>query len=771
MEQHRSTNSFGKRDNDDPPREEKYLLRQEREEREASQAWTRDSDVYPSRYFRDPQGRKVDRYRPNYRPNYRQNNPYFPRVPRRNHAPRHPSRLGPGTRETATQRSENTRFDTARTSLSGSAESTDTSQEFESAVSHPVEAAPFPEREAPPPSRAEDEYELLSEHAGGPVRRFTKHMCEVITESIAESSGDDYLSAVEILKRACVNVGIKTGATLEVHDCWMYWRKKVMQSNIALQWPDNLDDVDKEVEQYRQFKSTKSDSTKAAYVARLATIPVTAESSATAETTETVAAPEPARATTYWTRDEQNFLFELVTERQNQQPPMEPRRFWALIGVAMRRRGYTRKFAEYREWFERHGHRYVNHNETVHNSRTGNRRAGAGRMRIGVMTPEDSPVGDTRRRGRGGSQLNRGRMRSNVSLAQRSPRIPKTPRPVKPRRASMFLRDENSWAGGYRNKDRTAKKAEEFPLQLITPSTGERFEPFTTEPRKVYDPPPSPAASPPGSPLFVTGDEPQIERDLVPSDRNSATSRLSPTPTLTDDQSMMPGETTTPVGALESGETMTSNERIGSGERMPEEVNETPSLQPSETEDTEDGVQWAGDLWGFATPPTMRPSGTDDMAQMDNQIDFSSSHISASTDSSDPSTATPPTFDDSLTSNETIEEIPLSQPVSTNDIESGNNHSSESEAQLLREQQERTDLEIANLQANYLRVKEAREDDRKKLDDTAQELDFVILRRAEQLESQTANLAEMQRIEAELEKKSKAKQALSDALEQLEFYA
>ncbi|TGO15681.1 hypothetical protein BTUL_0037g00330 [Botrytis tulipae] len=769
MEQHSSTNSFGKRNNDDPPRREEYMLRPQREEWEASQASRRDSDAYPSRQFRKPQGRKVDRYRPN----YRQDNTSSPRVPRRNHAARQPSRLGPGTRETTTQRSENTRFDTARTSLSGAAGSADTSQEFESApmVSHPVEAAPSPEREEVPRSRAEDEYELLSEHAGGPIRRFTKHMCDVITESITESSGDDYLSAIEILNRACVDVGIKTGATLGVHDCWMYWRKKVMQSNIALLWPEIIDDVDKEVQNYRQFKNTKSDSTRAAYVARLATTPVIAESSATAETTETVAAPEPARAPTYWTREEQNFLFNLVTERQNHQSPVGARSFWILIGSAMRKKGHTRKFAEYREWFEKHGHTHVNHDETVHNSRPRDRRAGAGRMRVGVLTPEDSPVDDTRRRGRGGSRLSSGGMRSRVSLAQRSPRTPKTPRPLKPRMSSVVLHDEKSWAGGYRNPDRTAKTAEKYPLQLITPSTGERFGPFTTGPRKAYDPPPSSVASPPGSPLFVNGDEPQIERDLVPSDRNSTTSRLSPTPELTDDQSIMPDETTTPVGALELGETMTSDERIGSGEAMPEKVDDTPSLQPSETEDAEDGTQWRGDLWGFATPPTMRPSGTDEMAQIDNQIDFNSSHISASTDSSDPSTsATPPAFDDSLTSNQTIEEIPLSQSVSTNDIESGNNDSSETEAQLLREQQERTDLEISDLQANYLRVQEAREDDRKKLDDTAEELDIIILRRAEQLESQTANLAEMQRIEAELEEKTKARQDLSNALEELEFY-
>ncbi|KAF7900902.1 hypothetical protein EAF00_003123 [Botryotinia globosa] len=785
MEQHGGTNSFGKRDNDDPPRREEYMLRPQREAWEASQASRRDSELYPSRQLRKPQGRKVDRYRPNYRPVYRPINTFSPRIPRRNQAARQPSRLGRGTRETTTQRSENTHFDTARTSLSDAAGSADTLQEFESArmVSHPVEAAPSPEREEVPRSRAEDEYELLSEHAGGPIRRFTKQMCDVITESITESSDDDYLSGIEILNRACVDVGIKTGATLGVHDCWMYWRKKVMQSNIALLWPESIDDVDKEVRNYRQFKNTKSDSTRAAYVARLATTPVIAESSATAETTETVAAPEPARAPTYWTREEQNFLFNLVTERQNQQSHIGGRTFWVLIGSAMRKRGHTRKFAEFREWFEKHGHTHVNHDETVHNSRPRHHRAGAGGMRIGVLTPEDSPVGVARRRGRGASQLNSGGMRSRVSLAQRSPRIPKTPRPLKPRMASVVLHDEKSWARGYRNRDRTAKTAEKYPLQLITPSTGERFGPFTTEPRKAYDPPPSPATSPPGTPLFVAGDEPQIEQDLVPSDRNSATSRLSPTPALTDDQSIMPDETTTPEGALESGETLTSDEgtysgepttpdeSIGFGETLPKEVDDTPSLQPNETEDAGDDVRRTDDLWGFATPPTMRPSGTEEMAQIDNQIEFDSSHISASTDSSDASTfATPPTFNDSLTSNETIEEIPLSQPVSTNDIESGNNHSSESEAQLLREQQERTDLEISNLRANYLRFQEAREDDRKKLDDTAEELDFMILRRAEQLESQAANLAEMRRIEAELEKKTKAKQGLSNALEELEFY-
>ncbi|TGO58950.1 hypothetical protein BCON_0049g00030 [Botryotinia convoluta] len=768
MEQHSGTNSFGKRDNNDPPRREEYRLRPRREMWADHQDSRRDSDSYASRYDRNQPRREVDRYRPG----YRRENPYFPRVPHRNHAARYPSRLGPGTRETTTQGSQPSRFDTARTSLSSAAGSADTSQEFESApmVSHPVEAAPSPEKEEAPPSRAEDEYELLSEYHGGSLRRFTKRMCDVITETITENSGDDYMSPIEILNRACKNVALKTGTILEVHDCWLYWRKKVMQSNIAQPWPDSLDDVDKEVAEYRQLKNTKSDSARAAYAARLATTAVTCGSSATAGTTETVAASEPAKNPKYWPQEEKNFLFEMIKKRRNGQYRVKTKGFWTIVGAAMRREGYTRKSEEYREWFEKHGRRYFNYDETVYYSRPGDRRVGAGRMQHGVMTPEDSPVGDARRRRRGDPQLNGGRVRSRGSLAQRSPRTPRTPKPVKPRMSSVVLHDVNSLANGYRIVDKTAKAAENFPLQLITPSTGERFEPFTTEAREVYDPSPSSAASPPGNPLFIIEDEPQTERSLDPSARNSTISRLSSTPPLTDSQSMMPEERVGSIGKIEPVETMTPDGKIGSTEAMPENENNASSLQPNETDDTKDDIQWIGDEWGFATPPTMRPSGTDDMAQIDNQIDFNSSHISASTDSSDPSTfATPPSFDDSLTSNETTEEIPLSQPVFTSNVDSENNNSSESEAQLLREQQERTDLEISNLRANYLIAKEAGDDDRKKLDDTAQELDILIVRRAEQLESQTANLAEMQRIEAELQEKEKVKQVLSVALEVLGF--
>ncbi|TGO76513.1 hypothetical protein BELL_0151g00030 [Botrytis elliptica] len=795
MERQSSINSFGKRDNDDPPRKEPRMLKSQREMFAEYQDSRRDSDSYASKHSGSTPRREVD----SYRPSRRTNNPHFPRASYRNHAVHHPSPLGPGTRETTTQGSENTRFDTARTSLSGAAGSANTTEEWESAplVSHPAEVVASPEREEALPSRAEDEYELLSEHAGGPIRRFTKLMCDVITKTITENSGNNYLSAIEILSRACNNVA-KTGTFLEVHDCWLYWRKKGMQRDIAPRWPENLDEVDKEVERYRQLKTTKSESTKAAYVARLATAPVTSESSVTpgttetteaTETTETVAAPGPARKSKHWTQKEKNLLFEVVKACVNKEYRVKSKKYWwSMVGVAMRKEGYTRKSDEYREWFEQHGHRHFGYHETGYYSQPGDLRVNAGRMQHGngIMTPEDSPVDDAPRKRRGDSQLNSSRVRFKVSLAQKSPKIPKTPRANKPRMASMVAHDNKSWAGGYRVKDKTAKRAEEYPLQLITPSTGERFEPFTTEPQEAYAPPQSPAASPPGSPLFVTEDEPQIEpqneRDSVPSARNSTTSRFSSTPALADYQSMMSDETTTPEEALKLGETMTSNEGVYSGEptnsderidfqeTMSEEVDDTPPLQPNETEDAEDGVRLIGDEWGFATPPAMRPSGTDGMTQMDNHGNFNSSHISASTDSSDPLTlATPPSFDDSLTSSETIEETPLSQPVSTSDIESENSHGSKPEEQLLREQQERTDLEIANLRANYLRVKEAREDDMKKLDDTAQELDFVILRRAEQLESQAVNLAEMQRIEAELEEKIKVKQALSGALEELEF--
>ncbi|KAF5874648.1 uncharacterized protein Bfra_004661 [Botrytis fragariae] len=790
MEQHSSTNSFGKRDNEDPlsreeymlrPQRDEYLLRHQREMWEDHQDSRRGSESYASRYYRKQSRRVVD----SYRPSDRTNNPYFPRVPHRNHAARQPPRLGPGTRETTTQGSQTSRFDTARTSLGSVTGSAGASEDFESAplVSYPVEAVPSPEREEAPSSRAEDEYELLSEHAGGPIRRFTKKMCDVITETITENSDDDYMSAIEILSRACNNVAVKTGTYLEVHDCWLYWRKKGMQRDIAPRWPENLDDVDEEVEKYRQLKTAKSDSARAAYAARLATTPVPAGSSATAETTETVAVPGPARTSRYWPQEEKDFLFEMVKARKDKQYRVKAKKFWMMVGAAMGREKYTRTSEEYREWFEKHGRRYFNYDETVYYSRPGDRRVSAGRMQHGVMTPEDSPVGDANRRRRGGSQLNSGRVKPRASMAQKSPRTPKTPKPVMPRMSSVVIHDMNSVANGYRIRDKTAKNAEEYPLQLITPSAGERFEPFTTETREAYDPPPSPAASPPGSPLFVTEDEPQTDRNLVPLARESISSRSSPTPALTSDQSAIPDETKSPRETSESGETMTSNEgiysidptasdeRIDSRETISAEVVHTPFSRPNETEDAEDGVQWVSDEWGFATPPIMRPSGMDDRAPMDNQIDFNSSHISASTDSSDPSTsATPPVFDDSLTSNEKTEEIPLSQPVSTNDIESENNHSSESEAQLLREQQERTDLEISNLRANYLRIKEAGDDDRKKLDDTAEELVILILRRAEQLESQTANLAEMQRIEAELQEKENVKQALSIALEELEFY-
>ncbi|KAF7900248.1 uncharacterized protein EAF01_007550 [Botrytis porri] len=789
MDQHSSTNSFGKRDNDDPSRREEYPLRSQREEYmstlkrgmwEVHQDSRRDTDSYASGSDRNQSRRVVD----SYRPDYRRRNAYYPRVPHRNHAARHPLRLGPGVRETTTQGSQASRFNTVRTSLSNAAGSTDTSQEFESAppVSHPVEAAPSPEREVAPSSRADDEHELISSHAGGPLRRFTKKMCDIITESITEDA-DDYMSAIEILGRACNKVAFKTGATLQVHDCWLYWRKKIIQSNIRLCWPESLSDVDKEVEEYRQLKVIMPDTARAAYATKFATTPVIAESSASAGTTETMAAPGPARTSRYWPQVEKDFLFEQVKNRRDIQHVVKANGLWIRIGIAMKREGYTRTSGEYREWFKKHGRRQYNYNETLYYSQSSGRRVSAGRMQHEVMTPEDTPVGDAPSRRRRGLRLNSSRVRPRVTMAQRSPPTPRTPKPVKPRMSSVVIHDIKSVATGYRIRDRTAKAAGDFPLPLITPSTGERFEPFTTEPLVTYDNPPSPATSPPGSPLFVAEDEPQIERDLVPSARNSTTSRLSPPPALTDSQVMLPDETTAPEEALEPGEIMTSDEgiysgdpttsdeRIGSRETIAAEVEHTPSLQANETENVEDCTQWVSNEWGFVTSPTMRPSEMDDMAQIDNHIDFRTSHIPASTNSSDPSTSTaPPFFDDSLTSNETIEEAPLPQPVSTSDVESEIHNGSESETQLLREQQERTDLEISNLRANYLRVKEAEEDDRKKLDDIAEELDIVILRRAEQLESQTANLAEMQRIEAELQEKEKVKQALSNALEELEFY-
>ncbi|KAF7956523.1 hypothetical protein EAE96_003859 [Botrytis aclada] len=776
MDQHSSTNSFGKRRNDDPPRRGQYPLRPEREMMRHQQDSRRDADSYPQRdterhprsYY--PQKRPVDRYRPGPPGSYQ-----F--APRR--VTRQPSRFGPAARETTTQE----RYYTARTSLSRAAGSTHRFQELDSdpVIPLPVEAAPSPEREEALPSRGEDEYELLND-AGGLLRRFTKKTCEVITETITEYSRDSYMSAIEVLQRACREVALKSGAVLEVHHCWLYWRKKGMESGGARRWPSNPDDVDKEVETYRQLKSSKSDSERAAYSARLSATPVTAESSANAGTTETVASSGPVQNPRHWPQAEKEFLFGRVQARRNFQDRMSEKAFWRLVGAAMREEGYTRTTEECREWFEKHGRRYFKYDESRYFTRPDVRCAIDSRMPNRVMTPEDSPVGDARRRRRGDSQRTGGRLRSRMSMAQSSPRTPKTPKANKPRTSDSVLHDYNSWKGGYRNRDKIAKNAGDHPLELIRPSAGERFELYTTETRETYDAyegydsPPSPAASQPGSPLFVTQDEPQTERNYDPSARNSTSSLFSSSSPLRESQSMMPDETSMPeervesIGDIEPGETITSEERIGSGETVPADENDLPSLQPNETEDVEDGVQWISDEWGFATPPTMRPSELDDIAPLDNPSDFNSSLNSATTNSSDFSTfATLPNFDDSLTSNETVEEDPMIQPSSPSNVESENRNSSESEAQLLREQQERTDLEIFNLRANYQRVKEARDDDRKKLDDTAQEIDLVVLRRAEQLDSKAANEAEMERIEAELEEKNRVKQALSIALEELEF--
>ncbi|TEY79721.1 hypothetical protein BOTCAL_0042g00210 [Botryotinia calthae] len=758
MEQHSGTNSFGKCDNNDSPKREEYRLRPQREMAQDHQ------DSNAPRYNRNQPRRKVDSYRPG--------RPHQPRVPRRNCVAKNSTRPGPSTHDTTTQDSQTSPFEIARTSLNRAAGSANTSEELESAplVSHPAEFVPSTEEKETPSSRDEDEYELLCEHAGGPLRRFTKKMCDVITETITENCHDDTMSAIDILKQACINLSVKTGTTLEVHDCWLYWRKRGMKTNIARWWPDSLDDIDREVADYRRLRSAKSDRARAAYAARLATVPVASV------TTEAFASPDPVEESNDWPREEKLLLFAKLKGKRPIQHRLHANMLWIMVGHAMRRDGYTRGRDEYREWFEKYGRAYFGYDETRYYSRPGNSHVGTGRMENGIMTPEDSPVGDARRRRRRNSHTDGGRARLHSNMTPISPSVPKTPKPNKPRTSTTVLHDIKSWLGGYRNIDKTAKVAEEYPLPLIKPSEGERFEPFTTESQETYDPPPPAAASPPGSPLFITEDEPQTERNIVPLALDSTNSHSSPAPAVTDAPSTMPDETGTPeervesIGEIEAGETMTPGEKIESGETMPEDENDTPSLQPNEIDNTQDGVQWTAEQWGFATPPFMRPSEPD-IAWIDEYIDFESSHISATTDSSDPSTsATHPSFDDSLTSNETIEEVPLSQPSATSDDESKNNTSSESQAQLLREQQERTDIEISNLQANYLRVKEAEDDEEKKLDDTAQELDIMILRRAEQLKTQTAHLAEMQRIEAELEEKKKVKQALSIALEELELF-
>ncbi|KAK8907447.1 hypothetical protein QC760_004705 [Botrytis cinerea] len=765
MEQHRGTNSFGKRDNDESPRREEYRFRPQREMAQNHEDSRRDANSYAPRYNHNQMRRKMDSYRPS--------RPHWPRVPRRNYVARNPSYPGPSTHDTYTQESRSSPFETARTSLSRAAGAANTSEESESAplVSHHAEAVPSTKDKETPSSRDEDEYELICEHAGGPLRRFTKKMCDVITETITEHCHDDTMSAIDILKQACINLSVKTGTTLEVHDCWLYWRKRGMRTNIARWWPDSLDDVDKEVADYRRLRSAKSNRARAAYAARLATVPVA--SSETAGTTEAFASSDPVEEPKDWPREEKLLLFAKLKAKRPIQHRLHTNMLWIMVGRAMRREGYTRGRDEYREWFEKYGRAYFDYDETRYFSQPGNPHVGTGRMQNGIMTPEDSPVGDARRRRRN-SNPDGVRARLRGTMAPMSPSVPKTPKPNKPRMSTTVLHDMKSWLGGYRNVDKTAKVAEEYPLPLIKPSEGERFGLFTTEKQENYDPPSSAAGCLPGSLLFVTEDEAQSERDLFPSALDATNSHSSPAPALTDAPSTISDETGTPeervesIGEIKAGETMAPDEQIEPGETIPEDENDAPSLQPNETNNTQDGIQCTSDEWGFATPPFMRPSEAD-MAWIDEYSDFESSHISATTNASDPSTsAGHPSLDNSLTSNETIEEVPLTQP-STSDDETKNNTSSESQAQLLREQQERTDVEISNLRASYLRVKEAEEDEEKKLDDTAQELDIMILRRAEQLKSQTAYLAEMQRIEAELEEKKKAKQALSIALEELEF--
>ncbi|KAJ8071345.1 hypothetical protein OCU04_001676 [Sclerotinia nivalis] len=561
------------------------------------------------------------------------------------------------------------------------------------------------------------------------TKRFLKTECALITQIIEENFQNNDLDAIAILEKASGAVMMRLGIIHSARDCWIYWSYRGRnQSAIARDWPPESEEVDEEVMAFERIRRAPD-----AVMVQVA-VPAT-------------------RASVLLPKEQREHLCEVIKKKKSNQYGMSVETFWKEVEEAMNQAGYAHDRHKQREYWEKDGRQEFTYDERPYFTRLiknmatkqtnpTSLKSPANRIRLsarrnnpgqGVMSA-DSPI-----------QQNKGKKRRSDPDEYKPKKCPK------PQMLTDMVTYRKSRC---KEKDYTAKNANDHPIELIIPSAGERFTPYNRPPEPP-EPPASP--SPPNSPLLHEA----AQQMGLPAPPSPISQQPAERATRSIEQSS--DRESTPI--LDAAE-----EALGLfGPETPQRRSFADSQNFAEYTGKEDNTN----------NRTRRPAVT--MRREESAVVPSDTGATGSRLSKTPSLIE----DDSMVSDETMDVPQPSQTTSTNfnifatptltaensaspdEQMVDNSHSSQSTPMdgietddivlkgILQKKLEQANSEISNLQTSLLQSRRENADTEKKI---VVAIENLIMMGDALKKSHADNMTEIQRLEEEIKKKEASKE-------------
>ncbi|CAD6443569.1 5e676f6e-c437-4f1c-96c7-335600df86e4 [Sclerotinia trifoliorum] len=574
------------------------------------------------------------------------------------------------------------------------------------------------------------------------MKRFLKTECVLITQIIEENSQNTDLDAIAILEKASEAV-MRLGITHSARDCWIYWSQMGRkQSVIARDWPPESEDVDEEVMAFDRIR-------RAPDAVMLLTVPAT-------------------KASELLPKEQKEHLYEVIKMMESSQYGMPVETFWSKVEEAMKQAGYVDGRHKQREYWEEDGRQEFAYDErprfirriqktttkqtgfTIPKSPANRIRLSARRnnLRPGVMSADFS-------------------IQENKSKKRRSDSDEYQPkRGQKPQTATDMVTYQKS---RYREKDYTAKNADDHPLELIIPSTGEKFTSYNRVPEY-----PEPSASPslPNGPFLFEAAQ-QIGLPALPAPTSPISERPVKRARLSIEQA--PDRESTPIWD-------TAEEILGLfGPETPQRRNSADSQNVTDYNSDENSMSVPNSrtrrpvITMRREEPAVVPSDT-------GAIGFRSSKTPSLIE--DDSTVSDETIDvpqrpQTISTNSNISATPTliaDNPATSDEQMVGNSHPSQSTPTdgietddtilkaILQKKLEQANSEISNLQTNLLESRGEKADTEKRIVVVDSDIENLIMMRDALRKSQADNMTEIERLEEEIKEKEGSKEEFEEGM-------
>ncbi|KAF7872336.1 hypothetical protein EAF04_003259 [Stromatinia cepivora] len=658
---------------------------------------------------------------------------------------------------TPATRLQNLRLETLRnTELRGAASTASAVRETEPSI---LVAAPTGELASSPtsaretPSSAPEKYSddiLIYEPRLKETKRFLKTECALITQIIEENSRNTDLEAIPILEKASEAVMMRFSINHSARDCWIYWSYKGRnESAVARDWPPESEDVDEDIMAFERIQRAPD--------AVMVQVPAT-------------------RASVLLPKEQKEYLCEVIKKKKKDQYSMPVETFWKEVEEAMNQAGYAHDRHKQREYWEKDGRLEFTYDERPYFTRL------IKKMGTKQTNPTSlrSPANRTRlraRRNNTGQEVMTADSPIQQGKARKRRSDPDAYQPKKGQRPQM-IRDLESYRKSRREKDYTAKNADDYPLELIIPSTGERVTPYNRIPES-REPPASP--SPPSSPSlyaaaqqigFPAPSAPTLPISQLPAGRATRTieqalgalegadasdRELTPVSDAAEEALGLFEPETSPRRSAADGQNFvdyTSDEDYvfvpNNRTRRPAVSmrQEEPAVVPSDTGATRSRLS--------ETPSLIE----DDSMVLDETMDIPEQSQTTSTNSSILATPTL-TADNSATPDEQmVDNSQASQSIPMDGIETDDTILKN----ILQKKLEQANSEILNLQTNLLKSMEEKADTEKKIFDADLDFEKLVMVRDALKESHADSMAEIQRLGEEIKEKEASKEDFQEGM-------